>query len=131
MNIGDIVRVSEDSMHWELFQQFDMPPEGILITIDEIIADEKYLVEFVREEHFLHDGGQMDDAECRYWIDKIDLLEECPQTGLNSEFFYDELIHPQPAPQPAPEPPRPRRVQDIPVPEPDQEFFVRWARGPF
>lgn len=124
MNIGDIVRVSEDSIHWELFQEFDMPPEGILITIDEDMDDEKYLVEFVREEHFLHDGGQMDGAECRYWIDKIDLLEECV---IEQDVFFD----PQPAPQLGQEPPRPRRVQDIPVPEPDQEFFVRWARGPF
>lgn len=126
MNIGDIVRVSEDSMHWELFQEFDMPPEGIVIDIGPDMEDEKYLVEFSRDEHFLHDGGRMDNAACRYWIEDLEVLEERPD--VNEEFFAMEgaAIQEERVPGPA-------RVADIPIPQPhfivEEGDFVHGGRN--
>lgn len=75
LRAGDIVRVSEESMHYDFFMEEDFPLEGVLLEIDLDMEPEEMLVEFYEERRDLHDGGWGDGKRCRYWLDHLDLIE--------------------------------------------------------
>lgn len=73
---GCIVRLLPENIHYELIQNLGIPPEALVLEVDESMDAEEVLIEFSQSHDILHDGG-IEDGKCRrYWVDEnLEILE--------------------------------------------------------